>query len=179
MTTGRTNRHLPDAHRPAIASGPGGFTLLELILVLFLIGAILAISAPSLRGFFQSRQTADAAARVAALAQWAHSQAIARGQRCRLNIDPQAGTCWVSVQRRAGFEAADGEEGLPFPFPEGSQVTLKLASGEGPPYVQFHPSGRADVATIEFRGREGEVFLVANGTPTEPYRVLSTAETFK
>ena len=151
--------------------------MLELILVLVLISVVLALAAPSLRGFFASRQTADAAMRVVAMTQWARSEAVARGQRCRLNIDPQGRACWVTVQRRGVFVPADGEAGRPFQLPEGACATLGSTSAEASlPCVQFYPGGRADVATIEIRGREGEVFLVACESPTEPFHVITPGE---
>ena len=56
-----------------------GFTLLELILVMVILSTVLAMAAPSLSGFFGSRQTHDTAAQILALTQLARSQAISEG----------------------------------------------------------------------------------------------------
>src|SRR3972149_3661562 len=65
-----------------------GFTLLELILVMVILSTVLAMAAPSLRGFFASRQIQDAAAQILALTQFARSQAVSEGTTYRLNFDP-------------------------------------------------------------------------------------------
>jgi Tfp pilus assembly protein FimT len=54
-------------------------TLLELILVMVILSTVLAMAAPSLRGFFASRRTQDTAAQILALTQLARSQAICEG----------------------------------------------------------------------------------------------------
>ena len=64
-----------------------GLTLLELVLVMVIICTILAMAAPSLRGFFTSRETSDAAAQIVALTHLARSQAITEGRVYRLNLD--------------------------------------------------------------------------------------------
>jgi prepilin-type N-terminal cleavage/methylation domain-containing protein len=180
LTTGRRNSNLGGRGHPIPVGTSAGLTLLELILVLVLISITLAMASPSLGGFFASRQTADAAMRVVSLTQWARSEAVARGQRCRLNIDPQGRTCWVTVQRTGVFAPADGQRGRPVQLPEGARVSLRSTSADpSPSYVQFYPSGRSDTATIEITGRKGEVFLVASASPTDPFRVISPAEATK
>ena len=179
LTTGR-NPSAPHGRRAPTRKVPGGFTLLELILVLVLISVALAMVSPSLRGFFASRQTADAAMRVVSLSQWARSEAVSQGRPCRLNVDPQRRACWVTVQRAGAFVPADGDAGRAIPLPQGAEVRLRATGGDPPPaYVRFDPSGRSDTAAIEITGRGGEVFLVANASPTEPFRVSSPTKDSK
>ena len=75
----------------------GAFTLLELILVLVLISVLLGIAAPSLRGFVGARRSADAAAQVLAMANYARSQAIAQGTVYRLNVDATENVYWLTI----------------------------------------------------------------------------------
>jgi prepilin-type N-terminal cleavage/methylation domain-containing protein len=146
----------------------GGFTLLELVLVLLLIGMVLAMAAPSLRGFFASRQTADATMKVLSLTQWARGEAIASGQRCRLNFDPDGRSCWVSRQRAGTFEISEGRT---VEMSETDRISLKSDLVDpSATYVQFYPSGRSDTAAMEIAGRQG-TFIVANAGPTEPFRI--------
>jgi hypothetical protein len=49
-----------------------------------------------------------------------------------------------------------------------------MAAAE-PVYVQFYPTGRSDVATIEITDRQGRVYQVACLSATEPFRVLAPA----
>jgi len=154
-----------------------GFTLLELILVLTVISVVLALSVPSLRGFFASRQTADAAGMVLSLTKYARSQAVAQGQMYRLNINPQSNTCWLTAQLGGAFVSLDCEMGRRFRFPEGADVSLELDSPDpNRTYLQFRPNGRNEVASVVIKGRQGEVFLVDCPSATEPFRVISSSE---
>jgi len=180
LTTGRRNSRSVARRQAAGRRPASGFTLLELILVLALISVVLALAAPSLHGFSDSRQTADTAIRVAALTHWARSQAIAQGRPYRLHVDPLGGFCWLTVQRAGAYVPVDDQVASRLVPPEGVSLSLESALPDRPvPYVQFYPSGRCDMASIEVRGRQGEVFLVACDTPTDRFRVISPAEASK
>lgn len=156
-----------------------GFTLMELLLVLVVISVVLAISAPSLRGFFASRQTADAATTVLALTKSARSEAVTQGRTCRLNLNASTGEFWVTVQEAGAFVPAGFPLGQRFRVPEGAALAMHGSSGSSAPaapYVQFYPGGRSDVATIEIRGKRDDVFLVTCPSATEPFRVISPSE---
>jgi type II secretion system protein H len=176
-TTGRSaERRRGGAGRGPARAG-GGFTLLELIVVLVLIGLALGLAAPSLRGFFASRQTADAAAQMLALTQWARSQAAARGTRYRLNIDTEANLYWVTAQEGGEFVDIASEFGRQFRLPEGAVVRVDSPTSDPPlAYVDFYPNGRTDEATIELEGARGDVFQVTCDSATGTFRVLSPAE---
>ncbi|MBM4024858.1 MAG: prepilin-type N-terminal cleavage/methylation domain-containing protein, partial [Planctomycetes bacterium] len=77
-----TTESLTDRGMKTSSRQPGagrGMTLLELILVLIILSTVLALAAPSLRGFFASRRIDGAAAQILALTQWARSQAVSEG----------------------------------------------------------------------------------------------------
>ena len=164
--------------------------------MLLLISLTLALAAPSLSGFAASRQTADAATRVISLTKFARSQAVAKGQICRLNVATDGITCWLTVQRAGQFVPADGDWGQPFKLPEGAKVTLRPTTS-GPtthglaalglpahdpaaqqpvPYVQFYPDGRSDVATLEVKSAQGRLYLVTCDSPAEPFRVVTPVD---
>lgn len=206
MTIGPSNN---DCRETATRTG---FTLLELILVMVTIGVILAISAPSLRGFFASRQTADAATNICALTKYARTQAILQGCIWRLNVDPSSGTYQLTMQQRGAFVNLETDMGREFLPPEGATITLQLdtaspvstslgirsggtlsqqssrgsptmqlgagrnTSSLSGPWVQFYPNGRNDPATIEIRGRQGELYRVISPSATEPFYVAKPGE---
>jgi prepilin-type N-terminal cleavage/methylation domain-containing protein len=184
LTTGRnTNRGV---HAPATGRrGPRrradrAFTLLELIVVLGLVGVLLAMAAPSLRGFMGSRQTADAAAQVLALTQWAGSRAAAEGTIYRLNVDAQANTYWLTLQQGGEFVDLGSEFGRRFKLPEGTTATLRRPTGSEPrAYIEFYPNGRTEEVTMELRGRQGEVFRVVCESATEAFHIVSPSEASK
>jgi type II secretion system protein H len=162
---------------PVRASARRGFTLLELVLVLGLVGVLLAMVAPSLKGFFGSRQTADAAAQVLALTHMAGTRAVTQGSVYRLNIDSQSNTYWLSMQQAGEFVDLGCEFGRRFQFPEGTTVTVRTPEGTAASsYIDFRPNGRTEEATIELRGRQGEVYQVMCESATERFHVVTPAE---
>jgi len=168
LTTG------PSADRRGLR---GGFTLLELILVMVIICTVLAMAAPSLRGFFASRQTTDAAAQMVALAQYARAQATAQGTTYRLNVDTQAGKYWLTSQTAGAFVALPSEFGRVFLLPEGTRAEWESpaeASAQG--WVAFYADGRSDTAEIQLTGRQGEKVTVACVSPAERFHVVTAGE---
>jgi Tfp pilus assembly protein FimT len=151
---------------------------MELILVLSVVGTVLALSAPMLRGFFVSRQTADAANVLLSLTKWARSEAISRGHPCRLNIDAEAGTFWLTVQEGGAYVSLGTDTGRTFTVPEGAAIALQspMPAAAEAAYVQFYPSGRSDVATILITGRGGDVYRVTCPSAAEPFRLVLPTE---
>ncbi len=155
----------------------GAFTLLELILVMVLISVLLGVAAPALRGFYGARGSADAAAQLLSLANYARSQAIAQGTVFRLNVDTGERTYWLTAQIGGAYVELNNEYGRRFVLPETMTVDVESPSaGENPSYIQFYPSGRNDEATIKLVGLQGEVFHVTSPSATEPFRVVSLSE---
>jgi Tfp pilus assembly protein FimT len=170
-------------NRRAQGTRAGGFTLLELTLVLVLIGMTMALVAPSLRGFAESHRAGDLAMRLVSMTEWARSNASAQGQVTRLNVDPQGESCWLTVQRGGAFVPHEDDIAKPLEMPEGSSVALRwesasstptLASGEA--YIQFYPTGRCDVATLTLTAASGETFVMTCDSPAEPYHILTEQE---
>jgi len=156
----------------------GGFTLLELIAVLVLISALLAMAAPSLRRFARGRETTDAATHLLALARLARSQAAAGAQVWRLNIDPDEGTYWLTVQEAGVFVQPQRDYGRLFRFPDGVVVTLDVPEAvdaydteDATPCIQFYPDGRNDSAVIELEDSEGRLLQVVSPSATERFRI--------
>lgn len=169
---------------------------MELVLVMVVIGVVLGISAPSLKGFFASRQTANAAMTVLSLTKWARSQAISQGRVCRLNVDESAGVCWVSVQEAGQFVEIPGSLAQRYHVPEGTTISLRTdtpARAETTPlrsvnslganapaangtYVQFYPTGRSDLATIEIKDSKGSLYSITCPSATEPFHIVTPSE---
>ena len=88
-------------NRPASLKTPArarGFTLIELILVMVLLLVVLAVSAPSLQGFFKGRNLDSEARRILSLTVYGQSRAISEGIPMLLWFDPR--------QRIYGLRAA-------------------------------------------------------------------------
>ena len=144
--------------------------------MMVIICTVLAMAAPSLRGFFASRQTADAAAQILALTQLARSRAVAEGSIYRLNLDVEGGTYWLTVQQGGTFENLRSEFGRVFSLPEGTVVSWEAPPhGVSPGYIEFYPSGRTEVTTIRLTGRQGGVIEITCPSPTELFGVVVPA----
>jgi prepilin-type N-terminal cleavage/methylation domain-containing protein len=155
----------------------GGFTLLELIAVLVLISTLLAIAAPSLRGFARGRRTADSAARILSLTHLARSRAASWGCVHRLNVDAETGTYWLTVQQAGAFVEIETDQGRRYRLPVGVSISLDVPSAaESPSYVQFYPDGRCDPAVIQLADAEGQILHVTSPSPSERFRIVSAAE---
>ena len=142
-----------------------------------IICTVLAMAAPSLRGFFGSRRTADAAAQIVALTQLARTQAATEGTVYRLNLDPSKGTYWLTRAEQGSFEELRSEFGRVFSLPEGTVLEWEAQPGDPPrDHIEFHPNGRTEAAALTLTGRRGEVFWVICQSPAERFRVVAPSE---
>jgi type II secretory pathway pseudopilin PulG len=174
---------------------------MELLLVLVVIGVVVAMVAPSLRGFAGGQQVDDAAASILSLTRWAQSQAITLGRPYRLNFDPGAGTYWLTVQEQGAYVPLKADFGQTFRLPDGASLELRFDQDQDQTnraqnrtaglgsltgsfgrksapqrnYIQFHPSGRCDAATIEVRGKKGQVFQISCASATESFVMSSSS----
>ena len=90
----------------------GGFTLLEMIAVLAMLAAVVAISAPSLSQFFRTRKAIEEARRFLALTEFARREAISIGVPIQILVDNNFKT--ILVQREDGYQTERNT--LPGPF---------------------------------------------------------------
>jgi prepilin-type N-terminal cleavage/methylation domain-containing protein len=171
----------PPSKQVTRVGAPAGFTLLELILVMAIIAIIVGLSVPSLHGFAQGRRTSACADQIAALAHYAHTQAITRATVYRLNIKPaamnQPAMYWLTVQAEDGTFVPTGDTmGLQYPAPDGADISWNAPQQADGQYIQFMPTGRSDVATIVVRGADRQVIYIACPSATELYKVMSIDE---
>lgn len=151
--------------------GNGGFTLLELVLVMVIFCLVMAWVAPNLRGLWAGRQTKDAAEQILVLTRWASGQAAADSEVYRLNIDAEARTYSVTHQDGEEFVAVASEFGQTFTLPEGRKLALQRTDGQSLSYIDFYPDGRSEMATIIVSGSGDEQIEIVCPSPTEGYRI--------
>ena len=145
-----------------------------------IVATVLGLAAPSLRGFFGSRQTDDVARRLVALARLARSLAASKGRTYRLNLDVQEGTYWLTRQDGGTFLGLGSEFGRTFSLPEGIEARWEEPAGAASRgYVVFHPDGRAEAVTIRITGRQGQQIDVTCRSPVERFQVARTEETYR
>jgi len=152
-----------------------GLTLLELILVMVILSTVLAMAAPSLRGFFASRRGDDAAAQILALTQFARSQAISEGLIYRLNFDTRERTCWLTVQKAGTFERLETGFGKAYSVPKDLVIMLEgIEQEDRDVFVQFTPYGTVTAATIRLIDRRGRALEIACPTVTESFSITES-----
>jgi Tfp pilus assembly protein FimT len=153
-------------------------TLLELILVMLILSTVLAMAAPSLRGFFTSRRIDDAAVQILALTQFARSQAISEGATYRLNFDTRDRTYWLTAQKAGVFESLDTELGQVYTLPKDIKLELKdLEQKDKDVFLAFTPHGTMTAGTVQLIDRSGRTLEVTCPTVTESFSIMETRQT--
>ena len=79
-------------------SGTRAFTLIELMLVMSVLLIVLAVSFPSLRGFFRGRNLDNEARRFLSLTRYAQNRAVSEGYPMVLWVDANRGTYGMQTQ---------------------------------------------------------------------------------
>lgn len=143
-----------------------GFTLVELMFVLLLLGFMLLLTFPNFREFIAPRDTKRAVLGFVGTLRYAQSQAATTKRKYRLNVDVKENAFWVSME---------GEKGKFFRDPSSQGQLIYLPTGvifldvyhpergkvrEGDAYVEFSPTGWAEECTIHLQKSEQEVFTI-------------------
>jgi prepilin-type N-terminal cleavage/methylation domain-containing protein len=171
---------------PKRHSNLAGFTLIELILVLLILTIMVAIAAPSLRGFGIGRRSNEVATQIVSLANWAHSQSVSEGKVYRLSFDLPGRAFAVQVQETGEFKVAHNEYGDTIYLPDGMTIrferdTLPAPTGNqsqttDATYVDFRPDGRTDPARVFLTDKLGNQIEIACISATELFHVLKPGE---
>jgi prepilin-type N-terminal cleavage/methylation domain-containing protein len=161
LTTGRRN------------SGAGGFTLLELVLVMMIMALIMAVAAPSLAGFLRGRRSANAAGQILALGQYARTQSVSSGVVYRLAVDTTTQTYQLLVQRGAEFILLGNEFGRIHEMPVGVTAQWQSTGGEIPGYAEFYPDGRVACGILDLTDPDGRVVELGCRSETETMRIIN------
>jgi len=137
-----------------------------------ILSTVLALAAPSLRGFFASRQTHDAAAQMLALTQLASSQAISQGTTYRLNFDKDESTYWLTLLRGGNYAEPGDEFGRQFSLPRDTTVDVNGSMRDGSAeYITFTPQGTCTPSTITLTDRRGEKVRLVCLSATESFSI--------
>jgi type II secretion system protein H len=154
------------------------FTLLELVLVMMVIATVLAMAAPSLRGWHKGSKLKDAAAEFITLTELARTRSVSSTTVHRLMVDAGSGRCFLAVQNgQQGFEEIR-DELSGFSLPEGYRIDMTEPSGARRDSVDFFPTGRTQEARVRITSPEGETADIQCATPTEGFRALAPGETW-
>jgi type II secretion system protein H len=167
----------------------GGFTLLELVLVLLLLSLIASIVVPPMRNFGRGRKLGDAARDVVAATNYARSQAIAEGTAYRLYFDLNNRQFWLAARTTDSFQPPRTDWGQRFTLADGLKMEVDIQAlqtaqtpvalqqqqqkqSQSDLYVEFRPTGRIDTGTIRLSDEDGYVKEIVSESPTELYHII-------
>jgi prepilin-type N-terminal cleavage/methylation domain-containing protein len=108
---------------------PGGFTLVELMLVMALLVIVVGVAFPSLQNFFRGRTLGSEARRFHSHTRYGQSRAVSEGIPMVLWIDARERT--YGLQAEAGYLDTDGKA-VQFELDDGVDVAVAVAQ---PPVV--------------------------------------------
>jgi prepilin-type N-terminal cleavage/methylation domain-containing protein len=113
-----------------------GFTLIELVLVMFIIALLSGILAPALIRFTTGRAVENVGRQIVAMARRARSQSISEARDYRLCFDQASGQLWLSADAGGGnWQNVDAR----YTVPDGVKIQLSQTNtGAAPaPVVQM------------------------------------------
>ncbi|MFI4859634.1 MAG: prepilin-type N-terminal cleavage/methylation domain-containing protein [Phycisphaerales bacterium JB063] len=149
-----------------------GFTLIELILVLIIIGALLAVVAPSLRGLRSSTRLSDTAEQLLSMIHLASNRAATEGRPYRLVIDETEHLCWIEAQTAGGFERPQSSYGKKIEL--NPQLVIETDSALGSldlMTLQVNPDGTGEQLQLFVRDQADEALVIYAPSLAEPYRI--------
>jgi prepilin-type N-terminal cleavage/methylation domain-containing protein len=154
-----------------------GFTLLELILVMVILCTVLALSGPSLKGFFAMRQLEDTGARIVSLMEFARTQAVCQGRVYRFNVDLLSRTYWLSILDKDDYEDLGTDWGREFLIPDDYTLEVRDFSMDGMTYyVEFTGTGRIHPGSLVLTGPKGDTLNIVCRSATERFMVIDDEE---
>ncbi len=130
----------------------GGFTLIELILVMAVLTIVFALALPALKSFFHGRDLDSEARRLLSLTRYGQSRAVSEGVQMVLWIDARRGA--YGLQQQAGYADSDTravqftlkedmrvETQMPLVAVPSSQLNQSVPGVGNVPRIRFTPDG--------------------------------------
>lgn len=134
----------------------GGFTLIELVLVTSLFSVLVLLAVPRFRGTFSALALEQGAHSLALTMQYARARAIIEGRPCRVTLEPEQGTYWLSCKDAGVFRRVSGRLGQLRRVPRGVRL-----EGRDQRHVLFLPNGTRGEARIRLSIENGAWLRVA------------------
>jgi len=127
-----------------------GFTLLELMVVIFIISVVLALSLPTFTGMGENKIMSDAK-KIASILRYLNDSAISTKESLTLKVDFR--------DKVIGYDSPEGEKSEQFDSLTGVELQSKGLVTEGELFVFFSPLGAQENITM-YLGDEGSAVAV-------------------
>lgn len=130
--------------------GGGGFTLLELMVVVFIISVMLAVALPTFTGIGENKKASDAK-RIASILRYLNDSALSTKESLTLKVDFK--------DKVIGYNGPEGEKSEQFNSLSGVELQSRGNVTEGELFVFFSPLGAQENITVHL-GDEGSAMAV-------------------
>ena len=152
-------------------------TLLELILVMIVLCTVLAMAAPSLRGFFATREINESASKICSLMNYASTKSISESNFYRFNYNSEDKRYWLSYLYEGRYEILETEYSKMFYLSSDIDVDIQdWDRAEGSYYVEFSPLGRKSFGRMRLKNPQGNMIDILCLSATEPYQAIEYDE---
>jgi type II secretion system protein H len=169
----------------------GGFTLLELVLVMMIITTLLAIAAPSMRGWAAGTKLRNAADEFVSLARYARTQAVTSGNVYLIQVNASAGTYQLRMVEAGQVVDVPNRFGQLRSIPDGARLEMTRQTPVGATSafagtqqqqqtggvtgsqdnIEFYPTGRTQPAKLRISDDRGG-YDIECPSPTEDFRLV-------
>jgi len=168
------------AHLEGSRSDGRAMTLIELIMVLALLAAVVALAAPSLAPFFRGRALQEEARRLLALTRYARSEAVSSCVPMELWIETQSGL--YGLRPQAGYDLPSEKKPIEFTLHDGLRFEVNAAdlNKDGSVTIRFQPDGTIDDGGLErviLRDSDDAAMEVAQAGLGRGYELRDVEET--
>ncbi len=162
--------------RPGVPLGQGGFTLIELTLVMFIIGMLVALTFPKFRNIGGGDIKLETRTLIAYV-QGLYSEATFTRRQHRLVLDLSENRYWGEAEQPTGMGRPTGRKVFrpvgrdflkPVTLPKGVTLDDAIVGAfgkrtDGTVYANFYPLGRVDFTTIHLSDDgDGVMTLMVN-----------------
>lgn len=159
---------------------PHGFTLLELVLVMVVLCAMMAIIMPSMRGFLTGSTSRDAVTQLLSMTHYARSKAASDSATYRLIVDPGSASYQLVVQEGEDFIELGADLGQVTKLPLNTRIEVlnypSSSSPAGLSSIDFRADGSSDPVILRVINPSGGTTYIGCPSPAEGFRVMSQQE---
>ncbi len=151
-----------------------GYTLIELIIVLAIIGTVVSMSVPFVSSFLFRTNLQSSAEDMVSTLRWARRLAITKREEYRVVFDPQRGKYWLEDKEgNAEGERHSLQQNIVFADPDLNKIQEEdgIVEFDHPDDsgISFYPQGTAESGSIYLKGKEGERWYTITITASTGY----------
>lgn len=139
---------------PTSDSGSFGFTLLELIVVIFIVCLVLAVSLPSFTGMGESKLKSEAK-RLASIVRYLNDSALSTKEILQMKV--------TFADKTIRYPGPEGEKAEVFDALSGIELQSKGMISEGEVIYFFNPVGTSESFTAHLKDSGPEMTVDFNG----------------